>query len=179
MTTARAEVLLVGPDFKVGQTLPDRLCQWGFRCHFAGTARMASGLLGSQQVDLVLTMTHLPDESGFRLVTSLSPLVVTAFLCLPVEHSCFWLPAMDCGRNCWGSPALRPAQFAHKLEELSRRSPVPEPAGSLTPQCNNLQPWRYASTREKDAHEKPYSREQEDGYEEALTASRRCKPVLI
>jgi ActR/RegA family two-component response regulator len=115
------DVLLVGPDFKFGQSLPDRLHQWGFRCQFACTARMAYELTCSQQIDVVLATTHLPDGSGFGLVESLSGLAVTAFLCLPVEDSCFWLPAIDRGRVCLGSPALRPAEFARVIKALSRQ----------------------------------------------------------
>jgi hypothetical protein len=123
MRTPGMDVLLVGPDFKIGQSLPDRLHQWGFRCHFAGTARMASKLMSSQQVDVVLTTTRLPDGSGFGLIASLSGLAVSAFLCLPVEDSCFWLPAIDHGRMCLGSSALRPAEFARAIKALSPREP--------------------------------------------------------
>jgi hypothetical protein len=113
------DVLLVGPDFEFGQSLPDRLHEWGFRCQFAGTARMAYELTCSQQIDVVLATTHLPDGSAFGLVESLSGLAVTAFLCVPVEDSCFWLPAIDRGRVCLGLPALRPAEFARAIRALS------------------------------------------------------------
>lgn len=169
MTNVRAEVLLVGPDFKVGQILPDRLRRWRFRCHLARTARMACELLNSKQMDLVLSMTHLPDQSGFRLMRSLSGTAVTAFLCVPVEDSCLWLPAMDCGRNCWGSPALRPAEFARKLEELSRSAVVAQPAGLLKPRANDLRPCHPRFTYEGSQHVRPYSQEQGGG-EDALTA---------
>jgi hypothetical protein len=45
---------------------------------------------------------------------------ITGVLCLPVETSCFWLPAIDAGRDCLGSPALRPSEFARALEEMTR-----------------------------------------------------------
>jgi hypothetical protein len=38
-----------------------------------------------------------------------------------VENSCLWLPAIDGGKECLGLPALRPAEFASALEEMSRR----------------------------------------------------------
>jgi hypothetical protein len=66
----------------------------------------------------VLSNTHLSDGTGFRLLTVLNGLPVTAFLCLPVENSCFWLPAIDAGEECLGSPALRPREFAILLEEM-------------------------------------------------------------
>jgi hypothetical protein len=57
-------------------------------------------------------------EPVFRLLMVLHGLPVTAFLCLPVENSCFWLPAIDAGEECLGSPALRPREFAILLEEM-------------------------------------------------------------
>jgi hypothetical protein len=121
MTTPGTDVLLVGPDFTFGESLPERLREWGFQCHFVNTARMASKLLRSQKIDVLLATTSLPDGSGFSLVAALSGLVVTAFLCLPVEDSCFWLPVVERGRPCLGSPALRPKDFARAIRELSPR----------------------------------------------------------
>jgi hypothetical protein len=123
MTTLGTSVLLVGPDFKLGQSLPERLHQWGFQCHFVNTARMASELLSSHAINVVLATTCLPDGSGLSLMASLPGLPVTAFLCLPVEDSCFWLPVLDRGRICLGSPALRPREFARAIRELAPRQP--------------------------------------------------------
>jgi hypothetical protein len=83
--------------------------------------RAASDLLSSHPVDLVLSNTHLSDGTGFGLLAALAGLPVTVFLCLPVEDSCFWLPAIDGGKDCLGLPALRPSEFASALEEMARR----------------------------------------------------------
>jgi hypothetical protein len=82
--------------------------------------RAASDLLSSQPFDLVLSNTHLPDGTVFGLLVALAGLPVTAFLCLPVENGCFWLPAIDDGKECLGLPALRPSEFAKTLEEMTR-----------------------------------------------------------
>jgi hypothetical protein len=82
--------------------------------------RAASDLLSSHPVDLVLSNTHLSDGTGFGLLAALAGLPVTAFLCLPVEDSCFWLPAIDGGKDCLGLPALRPSEFASALEEMAQ-----------------------------------------------------------
>ena len=120
MTISGRDVLLVGQDFHRSQALTDRLCRWGFRCHFASTMRAANRLLSSARIDVVLSNTHLPDGTGFGLVAVLAGLPITAFLCLPVENSCFWLPAIDGGKECLGLPALRPSEFASALEEMAR-----------------------------------------------------------
>jgi len=120
MTLSGRDVLLVGQNLHSALALTDRLHQWGFRCHFAGNMRAASDLLSSHPVDLVLSNTHLPDGTGFGLLMALAGLPVTAFLCLPVEDGCFWLPAIDGGKECLGLPALRPAEFARAIEEMAR-----------------------------------------------------------
>lgn len=119
MTISGIDVLLVGPGFPDSQALTDRLRRWGFRCHFANGVHTARELVSSVRVDLVLSNTRLPDGSGFGLVACLSGLPVTAFLCFPVEDSCFWLPAVDAGRDCLGLPALWPLEFVNTLEEMA------------------------------------------------------------
>jgi response regulator RpfG family c-di-GMP phosphodiesterase len=120
MTLSGRNVLLVGHNLHSGRALTDRLRRWGFRCYFADNMRAASDLLSSQPVDLVLTNTRLSDGTGFGLLVALDGLPVTAFLCLPVESSCFWLAAIDSGKACLGLPALRPSGFASALEEMTR-----------------------------------------------------------
>jgi response regulator RpfG family c-di-GMP phosphodiesterase len=123
MTILGTDVLFVGPGFHHSQALTERMRLWGFRCHFAGSIRAAHELVSSARVDLVLSNVRLPDGTGFSLIASLSGRPVTAFLCLPVEDSCFWLPAIDEGKDCLGSPALRPSEFVNTLEEMFRRLP--------------------------------------------------------
>jgi hypothetical protein len=86
----------------------------------------ASGLLISQPVDLVLSNVYLSDGTGFGLLTALArvPLPVNAFLCLPVENSCLWLPAIEDGKTDLGLPTLRPAEFVRTLEGMARRLPA-------------------------------------------------------
>ena len=124
MTLSGRDVLLVGQSFHSAQALANWLRRRGFRYHFARNMREASALLRSRSVGLVLSNTRLPDGSGFGLLTSLAGLPVTAFLCLPVENTCFWLPAIDGGQACLGLPALRPREFASALQEIVRHLPV-------------------------------------------------------
>jgi len=120
MTLSGKDVLLVGQNLHSAGALTDRLQRWGFRCHVAPNLRTACDLLSSHPVNLVLSNTHLPDGTGFRLLGALAGLPVTVFRCLPVENSCYWLPAIDGGKDCLGLPALRPSEFARGLEEMVR-----------------------------------------------------------
>ena len=128
MTLYGKDVLLVGQSFRSAQVLTDRLKRWGFRCHFASSMRTACEVLSSVRVDVVLSNTHLSDGTGFGLLGALLGLPVTAFLCLPVEKGCFWLPAIDAGKECLGLPALRPSEFASALEEMSLRLAAAPPS---------------------------------------------------
>jgi response regulator RpfG family c-di-GMP phosphodiesterase len=119
MTLFGREVLLVGQSFQAAHFLTDRLHRLGFRCHFAGDLQAARKLLSSVRIDLVLSDTHLTDATGPELLENLAGLPVTAFLCVPVENSCFWLPAVDAGKECLGMPALRPSEFAFELEDMA------------------------------------------------------------
>jgi response regulator RpfG family c-di-GMP phosphodiesterase len=120
MTLAGWNVLLVGQNFHRARALTDKLQSWKFQNHFASNIRAASDLLSSRRVDLVLSHTYLPDGTGSDLLATLAHLPVTAFLCLPVENGCLWLPAIDGGIKCLGLPALRPLEFARTLEEMAR-----------------------------------------------------------
>jgi CheY-like chemotaxis protein len=124
MTLAGRTVLLVGQNFQSAQTLIEWLHRLKFRCHFVANAREAGEFLAVHRVDLVLSNTHLSDGTGYRLLMSLARLPASAFLCFPVENSCFWLPAMDGGNQCLGLPALRPSEFARALEEMARFSTI-------------------------------------------------------
>jgi len=121
MTLSGTDVLLVGQNLHGSQSLTERLHRWGFKCHRASSIRAALDLLGSRPFDLVLSNTHLRDGTRFGFLVALAGLPVTVFLCLPVENSCFWLPAMDGGKECLGLlPALRPSEFASTLVEMFR-----------------------------------------------------------
>jgi hypothetical protein len=121
MTLFGRNVLSVGQNFHRARALTDKLCRCKFQNHFASNIRAASDLLGSNRVHLVPSHTYLSDGTGLGLLASLAHLpVITAFLCLPVENSCLWPPAIDGGTKCFGLPALRPLEFTRTLEEMAR-----------------------------------------------------------
>lgn len=121
------DALLVGLASSGTEALPDRLRRWGFRCYRATNVRAAREVLELIGADIVLTARQLSDGTGVGLATSLAGLPVTVFVCVPLEDSCLWLPAIDCGRVCLGLPALRPSEFAGSLEEMAGHlHPEPE-----------------------------------------------------
>jgi hypothetical protein len=124
MTLFGRNALLVGKDFLTARTLRERLARWKFRCHFAESKRAAADVLASHPVNLVLSYADLSDGSGFGLLAAIVDLPITAFLCVPLENGCLWLPAVDGGTKCLGLPSLRPAEFAKTLEEMVRGLPA-------------------------------------------------------
>jgi CheY-like chemotaxis protein len=121
MTLSGTDVLLVGQNLHGAQTLTERLRRWGFKWQRANRIRTALDLLGSRPFDLMLSNTSLRDGTGFGFLVALADLPVTLFLCSPVENTCFWLPAMDGGKECLGLlPALRPSEFVRALVEMVR-----------------------------------------------------------
>jgi hypothetical protein len=128
MTRFGKDILLVGQNVHSAWALTKRLRSLGFRCHFAKDMRTAFHLLNSVRVDVLLSNTHLSDGTGFRLLEALAGSPVTAFLCLPVESSCFWLPTIDGGRECLGLQAPRPSEFASILEEMALSLTAAQPA---------------------------------------------------
>jgi response regulator RpfG family c-di-GMP phosphodiesterase len=120
LTLSGRNALLVGQNLHSARALKDKLHRWKFQYHFASNIRAASDLLNSHPVDLVLSNTYLPDGTGFGLLAALDHIPVTAYLCLPVENSCFWVPAIDVGKECLGLPALRPSEFVRTREEMVR-----------------------------------------------------------
>jgi CheY-like chemotaxis protein len=107
-------VLLVGQNFHSAQSLTQRLYRWEFQCHFATNVRAAKERLAAHRVDLVLSKTQLLDGTGYRLLMNLVRRPVSAFLCVPVENSCLWLPAIDGGKDCLGLPALGVCEVARR-----------------------------------------------------------------
>jgi CheY-like chemotaxis protein len=125
MTLFGTNVLLVGDDLRPASALANRLNQWTFRCHFASTIRAASEVLDSQSVDLVLCDTYLSDGTGFSLLRALTRIpITTAFLRVPIENGCLWLPAINRGKACLGLPVLRPSEFAKTLKQIARCLPA-------------------------------------------------------
>jgi len=119
MTIPGRNVLFVGLDFNIAKNISEQLRGWGFRCFYAGDLAAARELFELTHIHLVLTNAQLSDGTGLGLAASLAGLRVTAFLCLPDECGCMWLPALDCGDVCLGASDLGPAEFSNMLEEMA------------------------------------------------------------
>lgn len=98
--------------------LVNHLEGYGCKCKFAASCLDAIALFDTQDFDLVLSPMRLGDASALPLVSRLDGSGTYLFYYQPVEEGCWWLPALQAGQKCFGSDALRPSEFAVRLEEI-------------------------------------------------------------
>jgi hypothetical protein len=110
--------LLIGENSQGSSYLVKRLEGYRCECEFANSYPDVSSLLKFRSFDLVLSPMRLRDNSLFPLVDQLEGSRTTLFYFQAVEESCWWVPALRLGRNCFGSYALRPNEFMTSLGQV-------------------------------------------------------------
>ncbi|HVB34580.1 MAG TPA: hypothetical protein VNJ52_09445 [Patescibacteria group bacterium] len=111
-------VLLIGEAQRSFSHLASRLEKIGCRCEFAISYEEARHALQDGSFDLILSVAHPRDNAISSLADLLAGSPSTFFYALPVEESCWWLPALRQGERCFGAPALRPSEFSTLLDEV-------------------------------------------------------------
>jgi hypothetical protein len=90
-------------------------------------------MLQQRQFDLVLAVHNTRGANSESLGGLLTGSRTTLFLALPVEQSCWWVPILRLGQDCFGAPAMRPGEFTNALDKVlgeiradatSRRMPM-------------------------------------------------------
>ena len=117
MEPRRPKALLIGETHQGSSYLARHLQERSCECECASSYQEACWLLRTQDFDLVLSPMRLRDGSLFPLIALLDGSGITLFFSHAVEDSCWWLPALRHGQNCFGSSALRPSEFAAALDE--------------------------------------------------------------
>jgi hypothetical protein len=116
MSTRAVRVLLVGESVEGFSFLLQHLKKRGCECWVATSNWDATRLSGGHAFDLVLCTNGM---SGINaLIASLMGSPASLFCSHPVEDSCWWLPAVQHGEKCLGTPALRPSEFANALDRM-------------------------------------------------------------
>lgn len=110
-------VLLIGESPRSFTHISNRLEKSGCLCRFAQTYEEAREALLQGNFDIVLSVVHPHDNAIGSLADILAGTGASFFYALPVEESCWWLPALRHGERCVGAPALRPNEFASVLDE--------------------------------------------------------------
>lgn len=124
----RPRALLIGERFLGSSHLAKYLQQHGCHCQFATSYDGVRSLLRARHFDIVLSPMKLRDASLIPLIEWLDGSDVTLFYCFPVESGGWWLPALRRGERCFGSPALRPSEFASVLDNAVQKAQLNTPA---------------------------------------------------
>jgi hypothetical protein len=116
--TAKVRVLLVADSPKVFCSCRRRLETNGCHCEFVECQREVWNVLEHRQFDIVLSVHKGGSTRTESLGALLSGSRTTLFYALPVERGCWWVPILRVGEECFGAPALRPAEFSAALDEV-------------------------------------------------------------
>jgi hypothetical protein len=117
--TSGPRVLLIGQRTNWGGSLITMLEASRCTVRFARDLEEITGLLEPKSFDLILAGSECRHE--MHLSPELAGSRTSVFYVFPVENSCWWVPAMLGGVDCYGSSALRPAEFAVELREILHR----------------------------------------------------------
>jgi hypothetical protein len=111
------KVLLIGRK-PSDSSLEGRLRKCGCHCCSASSYDEASSLLRAERFDLVLSPMTLRHTSMYGLMELLDGSDVTLCYWQAVEIGCWWLPAIERGKSCFGTCALRSGDFAAVLDKI-------------------------------------------------------------
>jgi hypothetical protein len=116
--TIKVRVLLVADSPKMFSSCRRRLETNGCHCEFVESEREVWNVLEQRQFDIVLSVHKGGSTRTESLGALLSGSRTTLFYALPVERGCWWVPILRVGEECFGAPALRPAEFSSALDEV-------------------------------------------------------------
>jgi hypothetical protein len=130
MDSTVVKVLIVADNATGFLTVSRLLEQRGCQCSFARSYSEGALLFAEHAFDLVLCGGG--KEGVDLLIAPVMGSSASLFRSHPVEHSCWWLPAVLHGEKCLGMPAFRPSEFAKTLERIvgeiqsgARNAPAP------------------------------------------------------
>lgn len=118
MATTNPTILLVAASPTGVSSLVSRFTRWSCETHFASSTAEAIALVRERPFDLLLSEFKFREGSSSPLTVSLLGSTATLIYSYPVKTGCWWLPAVQNGVLCWGSPAMRPGEFIHFLEDF-------------------------------------------------------------
>lgn len=109
-------VLCIGRKERGFSLLLSYLTKQGCECELASSYSEGARRFADRPFDLVLCNGEPGIETLLDVVKGSTASVFRAHA---VENSCWWVPAIRQGKNCFGMPALRPNEFAETLRSMS------------------------------------------------------------
>ncbi|HVB35009.1 MAG TPA: hypothetical protein VNJ52_11650 [Patescibacteria group bacterium] len=95
-----------------------RLEKTGCRCRSANSYAEARSMLAAETPELVLSAIPPREKAMSSLTAALAGTGASVFYAHLVEDSCWWLPALRNGLECFGAPAMRPGEFTSLLDRV-------------------------------------------------------------
>ena len=121
-------VLLIGESARSFSHIALRLERHGCVCRFAESYEQARELIEKETFSLVLSVIPPRENAISQLTEKMIGTEASIYYAQPVEDSCWWLPALRQGERCFGTPALRPSEFANVLDREVERLQAVAPA---------------------------------------------------
>jgi hypothetical protein len=118
-TNGGPRVLLIGQRTNWGGSLISMLEASRCTVRFARDLEEITESIKPTSFDLILAGSECRHE--MHMSPELAGSRTSVYYVFPVENSCWWVPAMLGGVDCYGSSALRPAEFAAELREILHR----------------------------------------------------------
>lgn len=119
MSCCRRKALLADNRASGMSDLRSLLEQTGFECHIVSSIEEVRMELENDSFDLFLSPIRLADGNAYQIIPLLAGSSCAAFFAFPIRRACFWIPAVDRGKECLGSAALRPREFRVVLEGIA------------------------------------------------------------
>jgi hypothetical protein len=116
--------LLIGETAQGASHLASGFQELELVCSWVSSYERARSCLSAKAFSIVLSPVRLCGASGLPLIDLLEGSRATLFYSYPVEHGCWWLPALRHGGRCFGSPALRSSELVSALEQLIADIPL-------------------------------------------------------
>lgn len=138
MNSGRSRVLLIGEGSKSFAGIVRRLEKSGCGCRFANSYAEALRLIETEPFELVLSVIPPREKAVSSLASALKGTRATVFYAHLVEDSCWWVPSLRDGAECFGTPALRPAEFTGLLDRLV--GIAPDAPAAVQPAPSNIPP---------------------------------------
>lgn len=112
------KTLLVGRQGAWSDPLLQSLQKFGNELSLVPPLSVTPEFVNEGGYTLLLLDSTVPPEQRRNLVTALSGTSASIFYTFPVENGCWWLPALQCGKDCHGSPAFRRREFHAEIERI-------------------------------------------------------------
>jgi hypothetical protein len=118
MPADKVTVLLVGRTSGNAAGLFHYLKRHGCAVRSAASYRDAAGLLRNRNFDLVLGDFLISDGTAYRLMPLLSGTQTSLFISDTLDDGCWWMNAIDEGKDHTKEPRMHPWEFKARLDHM-------------------------------------------------------------